>query len=1309
MQHVLAVVVVAAGGGPQVCDKMLFDPAATMGALVHTRELREKMYDVREAKAGQVVMMNNHPERVVAIGKLDVCVRCAKTSKVMRMTLADVLYVPTSTYFILGWSAYARSLRMQRRMDKRVKAVLWEKICSIPLADGSLVWAKLERGLFFLQVVADNEAVCTVEEKTVNQSAQVHASRDNEGAIVKDEAVLGNFESVGELGNKDDVQPLPASLSNDAARATSLAMDLAIKRVARLHRCLNHVALSALQELIKAGEFNSRAWFADKMVRDAALRLTDAECGCKHCKMAMLRKKHPKKSGAPEPFDGQWTMDQAGPNPRSKAGNRNKSVVMAPNYKGVFAHFSRKKNSGRDALMVHRRRWERMTGEKMKVLRTDGGKEMMSERFTRYLNKHGITHSKTAPGSSAGAAESYIGHIQDRGLANLNQAVDLSAALYWDEAENAAVHSLNIMPIKALGGKSMYENRTGRKPDYSKERPFGAIAIFRMTGKVPRVQNPGVKGYYLGPAAHGDAGKRFLRLDNGAIVHSNSYWIDPDCFSWKEPAAACAQRDFEKEAELDERTATGLRKAKQVDIESSPEELMPQERAAELKESVVPVEDEVPEQPVVQLEQAQEMARRPVRSRKQREPPFDPSLQDLAYKLEAAARAEAAKVQRAEEAQANVAVMSGSFRERRRRKRAMRKAWKRSKEELNKVMTVVNMTTTFPLSQWRYLDQDGGATGFGNQVGGATGFVKHEGPTKVLGFVNTTWWEQNADNGSVAQSLEEAQRDVELWPYYKAALEIEEKQQKAANTYVRERVVDGKRREFPDAPVIGVKYVFERKRVDPTKSPDEFQGPQYYKKNGQVWKFKARWVARGDQQKEGTYGETYAPTPMLASLLLIISMCVGLRWDVHCLDVTGAFLLPRLRDDETIYLQPPKGDAARGLWLFRLLACIYGLRESGARWRENVKDKLSSMDFHPTKADPSVYVKYDPDDGGLVCAIGVHVDDFLVGAADKIIAEVKAHLHGCWKMTDAGRVSWFLKVKFTWSADRKTLYLSQPDYIEEIMEVAGVSASETEQLPGVPGEVLLRAEEDPNMEESELEGKELPSEVPFLKVLGMVSYVSQGFRPDITFYTGAVQRCASNPRPRHWRALLHIVRYLAGHKHYGIRYSANPEEGDPSFGRIVAYSDSDHSKDPQTRRSIGGGAIMLNGGPLSWRSVQNKHVTRSTMESELSALDMMTKDALFIRKIGMELKVDGAETIPIYEDNEATERFANGSKLTPLNKHIDIKYFAVRDDVDNGRVQVIGVSTEKNVADMFTKPLALTDFLRHRQALGIVEIPTDLR
>jgi len=62
-----------------------------------------------------------------------------------------------------------------------------------------------------------------------------------------------------------------------------------------------------------------------------------------------------------------------------------------------------------------------------------------------------------------------------------------------------------------------------------------------------------------------------------------------------------------------------------------------------------------------------------------------------------------------------------------------------------------------------------------------------------------------------------------------------------------------------------------------------------------------------------------------------------------------------------------------------------------------------------------------------------------------------------------------------------------------------------------------------------------------------------------------------------------------------------------------------------------------------------------------------------------------------------------------LNKHIDIKYHAVKDDVKRRRLAVVGVDTKSQVADIFTKALDAPTFERLRAMMGIVEVPVELR
>jgi hypothetical protein len=69
------------------------------------------------------------------------------------------------------------------------------------------------------------------------------------------------------------------------------------------------------------------------------------------------------------------------------------------------------------------------------------------------------------------------------------------------------------------------------------------------------------------------------------------------------------------------------------------------------------------------------------------------------------------------------------------------------------------------------------------------------------------------------------------------------------------------------------------------------------------------------------------------------------------------------------------------------------------------------------------------------------------------------------------------------------------------------------------------------------------------------------------------------------------------------------------------------------------------------------------------------------------LRLDGSKTITIFEDNAAAAAIANGSKWSAKTKHVATRFFAVRDDVLEKRIEVLPVDTADNIADFFTKPL----------------------
>ena len=96
-------------------------------------------------------------------------------------------------------------------------------------------------------------------------------------------------------------------------------------------------------------------------------------------------------------------------------------------------------------------------------------------------------------------------------------------------------------------------------------------------------------------------------------------------------------------------------------------------------------------------------------------------------------------------------------------------------------------------------------------------------------------------------------------------------------------------------------------------------------------RYKARLVAKGFTQKYGVdYLETFAPVVKYKSLRMLLALANELRWTVHQMDVTTAFLYGDI--DKEIYLLPPEGGVPRGeeglVW--KLNKSLYGRTQTGA-------------------------------------------------------------------------------------------------------------------------------------------------------------------------------------------------------------------------------------------------------------------------------------------------------------------------------------------------------------------------------------------
>ncbi|WP_375704769.1 Ty1/Copia family ribonuclease HI, partial [Bartonella sp. AD328YNZD] len=80
------------------------------------------------------------------------------------------------------------------------------------------------------------------------------------------------------------------------------------------------------------------------------------------------------------------------------------------------------------------------------------------------------------------------------------------------------------------------------------------------------------------------------------------------------------------------------------------------------------------------------------------------------------------------------------------------------------------------------------------------------------------------------------------------------------------------------------------------------------------------------------------------------------------------------------------------------------------------------------------------------------------------------------------------------------------------------------------------------------------------------------------------------------------------------------------------------------------------------------------------------------------------ESITLFCDNISAISISKNPVQHSQTKHIDIRHHFIRELVEDNMVSLEHISTERQLADIFTKPLEATRFINLRKALGICQL-----
>ncbi len=475
---------------------------------------------------------------------------------------------------------------------------------------------------------------------------------------------------------------------------------------------------------------------------------------------------------------------------------------------------------------------------------------------------------------------------------------------------------------------------------------------------------------------------------------------------------------------------------------------------------------------------------------------------------------------------------------------------------------------------------------------------------------------------------------------------------------------------------------------------------------------RVRLVFDGSRQAESTYKETYAPTVRAESVRLFHVFCVEEGLHIGQYDVPQAFLKADI--DHDIFVYPPRGQSEFNGQLLKLRRALYGGKQSAFLWFTMINAFLLSLDFKSSQLDSCFYRRSD-------AVLILYCDDLRIGASPSVLASLHGSLSEKFSITTAPGDR-FLGMDVAYDPVPGILKLSMRNYIETTMErFKDFDLSQGypyRELVGcllwitlnVMGPELLRVKDLARLSNSFGE----PEYTMALKVLrrifvrrhqGIVMFRHAAGREIVPSATRpqaiplgdpqeGVDDLGANISQQENEITKHsLCQGKALISDVGLSYTVEDSEqfDIPRMAlpvnlryRLMGYGDASFAVG-ESKQSITGFVIYLNGVPLLWGSLKQTVVVDSSCSAEFVAASVTCKQLVHAENMLGFLGFSSQKPYPLYTDSKACLHIASNPSRLGNVRHLQIRYHLVRCYVSLGDVTMCFCVTEEMVADLLTK------------------------
>ncbi|GJX75509.1 retrovirus-related pol polyprotein from transposon TNT 1-94 [Tanacetum coccineum] len=275
-------------------------------------------------------------------------------------------------------------------------------------------------------------------------------------------------------------------------------------------------------------------------------------------------------------------------------------------------------------------------------------------------------------------------------------------------------------------------------------------------------------------------------------------------------------------------------------------------------------------------------------------------------------------------------------------------------------------------------------------------------------------------------------------------------------------------------------------------------------------------------------------------------------------------------------------------------------------------------------------------------------------------------MHSRFEMSLMGEMKFFLGLQIHQSP--KGIFINQAKYALEILKKHNMDNCHSIGTP-----LATKPKLDVDLSGEPVDQSDYHSKI------GSLMYLTSS-RPDLVQAVCYCARYQARPTQKHLKEVKRIFKYLKGTINMGLWYPK-----DSGF-ELTAFSDADHAGCLDTRKSTSGGIQFLGDKLVSWMSKKQNCIAMSSAEAEYVALSASCAQVMWMRT---QLQDYGFNynKIPLYCDSQSAIAISCNPVQHSRTKHIHTRYHFIKEQVENGIIELYFVRTEYQLADMFTKAL----------------------